>query len=230
MMDVDEVNHPPELPRNALRHLVAQRLMVKIIRGEIGPGTRLIATTLAFQLGVSATPVREALVELEQSGIIELTHHRGAQVGAFGRNELRDFYHVRCLLQCDAVRLVCGVIAEPRLDALQGEMRRLHGEPSADGRLFSDILVLDQRIRQVLIEHCRNKWLAYELGRYQSIEDALREIVGNGRIKHREALLPAVDLAAALRNNDPDAGARAMQRQVHVIAGTVETIVFDARP
>jgi DNA-binding GntR family transcriptional regulator len=225
----------PGTSRTALRHHVVKQLLVKIIRGEIGPGTRLIANALAFQLGVSATPVREALVELEQSGVVELVHHKGAVVKPFGRSELRDFYHVRGLLHCAAVRLACGRVAEVRLDTLRGEVQRLRGEPgpgdsSHDGRLAKDIFLIDERIRQVLVEHCRNKWLVAELGRFNAIEGALREIAESSRIHEREALSPAVELADALCNNRPEAGASAMQKHVDVLAAAVEASIFDSRP
>jgi DNA-binding GntR family transcriptional regulator len=216
--------------RTALRHHVVKRLLVKIISGEIGPGTRLIANALAFQLGVSATPVREALVELEQSGVVDLVHHKGAVVKPFGRSELQDLYHVRGLLHCDAVRLACGRVAEPQLDAFRGEVMRLRGEPSEDGRLVKDVLLIDQRIRQLLVEHCRNKWLVAELGRFNAIEGALREIVEGSRIHGHEVFSPAAEFADALRDNEPEAGARAMQKHVGVIAAAVEASIFDARP
>ena len=97
---------PRQTGRAALRHHDAERLLVQIIRGELGPGTRLVANALAVSdLGVSATPFREALVGLKkQWGVIELYHHRGASVKAFGHNELSGFYHLRSLrlLRCRA--------------------------------------------------------------------------------------------------------------------------------
>jgi DNA-binding GntR family transcriptional regulator len=229
-MDAHEGIQPLDSPPTALRRLVVQRLLAKIIRGELGPGTRLIASSLAYQLGVSATPVREALVELEQSGVVELAHHRGAAVNAFGRGELRDFYHVRCLLQCDAVRLACGRVAPPQLDALCGELHELNGEAARQGRLIKDVFAIDLRIRRILVDHCGNKWLVAELGRYDSIEWALRGIVDSSPIQQQGVLLPAAELAAALRSNDAEACACAMQQHVGVLAGLVEAIVFHARP
>jgi DNA-binding GntR family transcriptional regulator len=224
-----EFSQPLVHPRGALRHRVVRRLLAKIIRGEFAPGTRLISNALAHQLGVSATPVREALVELEQCGLVALAHHRGAVVNPFGRGELRDFYHVRSLLQCDAVRLTCGHIATPRLDALHDEAQRLRDAPREEGRCLKDVFFVDQHIRQILVDHCPNKRLSAELGRHDSIDCALRELAQEGKIVCREALLPAVDLAAALRQKEAKEGSRAMRRHVRVIAGAVETVVFNSR-
>jgi DNA-binding GntR family transcriptional regulator len=220
----------PSVSRTALRHHVVKRLLVKIICGEIGPGTRLIANSLAYQLGVSATPVREALVELEQSGVVELVHHKGAVVKPFGRSELRDFYHVRGLLHCDAVRLACGRVAEPSIEGLRGEIQRLRGEPGHDGRLVKDVFQIDRRIKQLLVEHCQNKWLVAELGRFNAIEAAVQEIAESTRIHDREAFSPAVELTDALHSGQPEAGAAAMQKHVSVLAAAVEASIFDARP
>jgi DNA-binding GntR family transcriptional regulator len=229
-MDDASREEPLGTSRTALRHHVVKRLLVKIICGEIGPGTRLIANNLAFQLGVSATPVREALVELEQSGVVELVHHKGAVVKPFGRAELRDFYHVRSVLQCAAVRLACGRAAQPQIDALRNEVERLHGDPCRNGRSAHDIFFLDQHIRQLVVEHCGNKWLSVELGRFNAIDWALQEIAESHHLTSREAFSPAAELAEALLKNEPEAGAAAMQKHVGVLSAAVEASIFDSRP
>ena len=225
-----ESNSSSEAPtRTALRRYVVQRLLIKIIRGELGPGSRLIANGLAVQLGMSATPVREAMVELEQTGIIGLTHHRGAVVNPFGRNELRDFYHVRRLLLCEAVRLACGQIDPSLIDELHGELQRVDGA-SHDGHLAKDLFGIDQSIRQLLVDRCSNKWLVADLGRYESVDSALREIVGGRRVAQRDVFLPAGELVAALQDNHADRSHAAMNRHVGVVACTVEEMVFDGKP
>ncbi len=220
---------PRQTGRAALRHHVAERLLVQIIRGELGPGTRLVANALAVQLGVSATPVREALVELEQSGVIELYHHRGASVKAFGHNELSGFYHLRSLVYCDAVRLACGRIGLPQLDGLRNEIQRLHAESDGKGCGLRDVFRIDQRIRRILVDHCPNKWLSTELSRHGSIESALAELVGGCVVSHSDTFQPLVELEDGLRKTDPDTSACAMQRHIHAIAGTVAERIFDSR-
>ena len=76
------------------------------------------------------------------------------------------------------------------IDAFRGEIERADSEPSRDGRAVTEILAVDQCIRRLLVEHCDNKWLVAELGRYETIEAALRELVGNRRTHHSEPLRP----------------------------------------
>jgi DNA-binding GntR family transcriptional regulator len=169
------------------------------------------------------------MVELEQSGIVELVHHRGAVVKPFGRGELRDFYHVRGLLHCDAVRLICGHVSEASLETLRGEIKRLRGEPGHDGRVAKDIFLVDQCLRQLLVEHCANKWLVAELGRFNAVEGALRQIAESSRIHSHELFSPAMELVEALRHNRPEACAEAMEKHTGILASAVEASVFGSR-
>jgi DNA-binding GntR family transcriptional regulator len=64
-MDDTNIDKIEPLANVALRHRVVQRLLAAIVAGKLSAGTRLVAKRLAERLGVSATPIREALVELE---------------------------------------------------------------------------------------------------------------------------------------------------------------------
>lgn len=141
--------------QQALRHQVVRSLLKEIIQGVLPAGTRLVTSKLSFRFGVSATPIREALVELQQSGGVELLHHRGAVVKPFGRKEVRDFYDVRKLLECEAVRLACPHVDNALLSKLKGDLERLVercGED--DGKWISNVFGIDQRIHQMTIDHC----------------------------------------------------------------------------
>ena len=64
-------NQIQPLATNALRHSIARQLLEALLRGELPAGTRLVAQKLAKELGISATPVREALLELKVFGVVE---------------------------------------------------------------------------------------------------------------------------------------------------------------
>lgn len=86
--------------------------IVSVIRGAIlsgtfEPGQELSLTGLAEQLGVSRTPIREALLLLEGEGLISLRMNKGAVVEKINEKYVADHYHVRLLLETDAVRLAC---------------------------------------------------------------------------------------------------------------------------
>lgn len=89
--------------RRTAHELVRDTLRQAILRGEIAGGTRLVQTEVAQQLGVSTTPVREALRDLATEGLIHLDAHRGAIVKRLTYDELREIHHLCKLLEPDAM-------------------------------------------------------------------------------------------------------------------------------
>lgn len=93
-----------------MRHQVRETLRKAILDGTLKPGERLVESALARQLGVSETPVREAIRELENAGLVVTYPHRATYVRAYKREELSEMYSLRAHLERLAVRL-----AVPRL-------------------------------------------------------------------------------------------------------------------
>jgi DNA-binding GntR family transcriptional regulator len=81
-----------------------EELRESIILGEIGPGTPLRLDELARSLGMSISPIREAVRQLEALGLAVHVPHQGAKVVALDVDELRDLFTVRLLLESEAVR------------------------------------------------------------------------------------------------------------------------------
>ncbi|ONI40687.1 GntR family transcriptional regulator [Candidatus Epulonipiscium fishelsonii] len=90
-----------------LRNVVFQTIRKAILEGELQPGERLMETQLAEKLGVSRTPIREAIRKLETEGLIIITPRKGAQVAPFTQKEIADVLEVRGTLEALAVRLAC---------------------------------------------------------------------------------------------------------------------------
>ena len=100
------------IPRGVLSDAVKDRLLEQIVDGTYPPGSRIVETRVARELGTSQAPVREALRDLEALGVVEISPFRGARVRRPGLEELLEGYVVRAELEAMAVRL-----ALPRLTA-----------------------------------------------------------------------------------------------------------------
>ena len=85
--------------RPALRDQVKDLLLERLARGEYAPGDRLVETAIARELGVSQAPVREALRDLEQLGLVVHEPHRGCSVRKVSTAELREAFPVRAALE-----------------------------------------------------------------------------------------------------------------------------------
>lgn len=104
MMDIMQQNMNEYLP---LRDVVFNTLRQAILTGELKPGERLMEIHLADRLGVSRTPIREAIRKLELEGLVVMIPRKGAQVAKITEKNLNDVLEVRRALDTLAVRLAC---------------------------------------------------------------------------------------------------------------------------
>ena len=102
-----------------LRDVVFNTLRQAILRGELQPGERLMEIQLAQRLGVSRTPVREAIRKLELEGLVLMIPRRGAEVAEITRQDLEDVLEVRAALEELAVKDACEHITDEQLQDLK---------------------------------------------------------------------------------------------------------------
>lgn len=108
----------PPVERRVLRHEVLLGLRTGILAGEIAPGTRLLEIPLAAELGVSRGPVREALRQLEQEGLVEFFPHRGAVVVGVAESEVETIYGIRAMLEGRAFAQACRILTDDDIEGL----------------------------------------------------------------------------------------------------------------
>lgn len=109
------VNMDEYLP---LRDVVFKTLRQAILKGELKPGERLMEIALAEKLGVSRTPIREAIRKLELEGLVIMIPRRGAQVANITESDLNDVLEVRIGLENMAIDKACSLMSEKDLEEL----------------------------------------------------------------------------------------------------------------
>ena len=102
-----------------LRDVVFNTLRRAILKGELKPGERLMEIALAERLGVSRTPIREAMRKLELEGLVVMSPRRGAQVANITEKDLNDVLEVRIALEEMAIEKACQLITEKELEELE---------------------------------------------------------------------------------------------------------------
>ena len=102
-----------------LRDVVFNTLRQAILRGELKPGERLMEIQLANKLGVSRTPIREALRKLELEGLVNMVPRKGAEVADITEKSLLDVLEVRKALEELSVQLACEKITEEEIEELK---------------------------------------------------------------------------------------------------------------
>ena len=116
-MDMDfEVNMNEYLP---LRGVVFNTLRKAILRGELKPGERLMEIQLANKLGVSRTPIREAIRKLELEGLVLMIPRKGAEVAQITEKNMQDVLEVRKALEELSVQLACERITPEQVEEMK---------------------------------------------------------------------------------------------------------------
>jgi DNA-binding GntR family transcriptional regulator len=231
------VSPPPETPdfpaepvsRGNLRQQVTARITTAIFQGRFRSGQRLVVQTLARAYQASPTPVREAMVELASLGLVELLPNRGAVVQPFGRQEIREISAVRRLLEVEAARCACGLIADDELASLEQELVQLGALPH-DQVWDQRARDLDNRLHGLIAASCGSRRLAAEIGRYLTLFRALRDVSHQRdawtNFSRSNDVPDHLAIVTALRASDPERAAAAMDRHIRSAAQTLEEIVF----
>ena len=102
-----------------LRDVVFNTLRQAILTGELKPGERLMEIHLANRLGVSRTPIREAIRKLELEGLVTMIPRRGAEVAQITEKSMNDVLEVRRALDALCVELACDRITKEELESLK---------------------------------------------------------------------------------------------------------------
>ncbi len=102
-----------------LRDVVFNTLRQAILRGEMEPGERLMEIQLSQKLGVSRTPIREAIRKLELEGLVIMIPRKGAEVAHITEKDMRDVLEVRSTLEELAVTLACKNVTPDKIEALK---------------------------------------------------------------------------------------------------------------
>ncbi|WP_124067019.1 GntR family transcriptional regulator [Clostridium sp. E02] len=113
-----KVNMNEYLP---LRDVVFNTLRQAILKGELEPGERLMEIQLADRLGVSRTPIREAIRKLELEGLVLMIPRKGAEVAKISEKSLRDVLEVRRSLEELAIELACQRMTVEEVEELQAK-------------------------------------------------------------------------------------------------------------
>ena len=196
----------PRLQRaDPLRERVYRSLHDKLSRGEIDPRARLTETQLAAMLGVSRTPVREALARLRQEGLLDLSP-RGAVPSSLSRADLDEVMEMRLLLEpYIAARAAERATAEGVTRLRAALAREVEAMPARSPQRFA---AANHDFRAVLVAIAGNRRLAETASRFDSQLQTLRratlEDVANRDtvVRHHRALVAAVarrDAAGAER-------------------------------
>ena len=199
-LELRPIGGPGPIRRTALHDTLVSHLRDMIIEGDLPPGTRLHEGQLGEQLGVSRTPLREAIKYLASEGLVELVPSRGAVVKRFSAKDVQDMLTVLQTLEELAGRLAC----EAATDAEIAEVRALHDEMvhryEAGDRM--QYYKLNQDIHTAIARLSGNAALADMHAMLQTRLKRIRFIGHEGPEKWAAAVAEHQEMIAALEARD----------------------------
>ncbi|HSQ58112.1 MAG TPA: GntR family transcriptional regulator [Gemmata sp.] len=157
------------------RQAIVRAVLTDIFHGRFRAGERLVTETLATRLGVSHTPIREALIELRGLGVVDLLPNRGAVVRKVTARDVHEVCQVRKVLECEAVRGAARRADGKRIESLATDLRK-HASSAADPKAVSRARELDNRLHDAIRESCGNAFLAAELERLRTLFRTFRDV------------------------------------------------------
>ena len=217
-----EVNMNEFLP---LRDVVFNTLRQAILRGELKPGERLMEIQLANKLGVSRTPIREAIRKLELEGLVLMIPRRGAEVADITEKSLRDVLEVRGALDELAVELACERITDEGITQLKIAAKEF--EEALHGGDVTEFAEADVKFHDVIYQATGNQRLIQLL--YNLREQMYRYRVEYLKRKEVHARLLAEHeyIIECIEKRDKEASKQAIathvDNQVKTVSDTIRT-------
>jgi DNA-binding GntR family transcriptional regulator len=204
--------NPLEAAAPSLTERSIQAVRTAVQTGALVPGELYSVYQLARDLGVSRSPVRDALLRLEETGMVRFERNKGFRIQLPGPRELAEIIAVRLALEVPAARRAASNIDADRIDALHVERDAMHGAALAgDEALF---MLHDQRLHGLLLDFAGNSYVRKII---DNIRDAVR-LVGASTVKYRRTLVEVYEehlpIIEAIEQGDCDGASRAMERHI----------------
>ncbi len=159
---------------SSLRGLVFNKIRENILSGVYRENEELKENTLAAELGVSRTPVREALRQLELEGLVTIIPNKGASVTGITSKDIHDIYIIRSYLEGLCARWACEHITEEQIEALE---EVLYLSEFHAGRNHSEQLVeLDNKFHDLIYKASGSKILNHVLSDFHHYVERIRKI------------------------------------------------------
>ena len=222
MSDVD-ASEGRVIVRQNLHDVIVSRVRDMIIEGTLEAGSRIHEGNLGRELGVSRTPLREALKFLASEGLIELVPTRGAVVRRFSPKDVQDSLIVLGSLEALAGRLACAYATDAeivRIRALHDEMMTFY---AARDRL--PYFKLNQEIHGSILGCCRNEALSSVQGILQVRLKRIRYIGNERQEKWAGAVADHEEIIAALEVRDANRLAAALEAHMAATWSRVKDVL-----
>ena len=187
-----------------IRHLILSR--------TLAPGQRLVQSELAEQLGVSRTPIREALHRLESAGLVKLSPHKGASVADLSISDLKDIYTIRIAIEGYGAYLAAQNVKDQDLVELEALLRRMREGFEQSDRWH--LLEVNREFYAVLYALAEQPRLYALIMNHIDLADMYRRMAFAIDHYYGHTIADHEELLATFREADPQAAERVTRDQL----------------
>jgi DNA-binding GntR family transcriptional regulator len=161
MLNLDIQNHRP------LREIVYEELKMQILKGQIVPGTRMMEVEMAEEMGVSRTPIREAIRKLEKEGLVTIEPRKGAYASQISTQDMVDILEVRQNMEGLAAYYAALRMTEEQKKRLS-DIADAYNKAVVDNNT-PDMIKYDTAFHHLIVEGSGNKMLVHMIEQLQEL-------------------------------------------------------------
>ena len=196
----------------SLRGRVFNRIREDILNGKYEDHEELKEVAIGEELGVSRTPVREALRQLELEGLVQIIPNKGAYVVGISASDVRDIYMIRSRLEGLCARWACENITNEQLEELE-EIVYLADFHEEKGHV-DQLAELDNRFHTTLYESCNSKMLEHLLKDYHQYVWQIRQKTLAGK-RGKDSNNEHRAIMEAIKDSNPDKAEEIANRHMY---------------
>lgn len=219
---MEEYNLQKEIAdRYSLRGRVYNTIRDKILSGDYHENEELKENALATDLGVSRTPVREALRQLELEGLVSVIPNKGAFVTGITKKDIHDIYIIRSYLEGLCAKWACDNISNAQIEALEEilYLSDFHARRSH----FDQIVELDNKFHDLIYKASGSKILNHVLSDFHQYVERVRKITLSRPYRAEKSRKEHAAIVEAIKRRDGDmAETLANEHIVNTIENLIE--------
>ena len=215
MINFDIQNHRP------LREIVYEELKAQILKGDIKPGTRMMEVELAEVLGVSRTPVREAIRKLEKEGLVKIEPRRGAYASELSVKDMVDILEVRQSMEGLAAYYCAQRINDEQKEQLR-DYALAFNEAVEEG-VYKDMISYDTKFHHLIVECCDNDILVHMVEQLQELVLRFRYLYYSDFKRAEQMPAEHHEIFEAVASGDAERAREAAALHINRLKDMVET-------
>jgi DNA-binding GntR family transcriptional regulator len=211
-----------KIKKGTLKDQISVQIKELILFNQLRPGQLIVIDKIAGELGVSHTPVREALAKLELEGLVILNSYQNPRVAEITPEDVREIYEMRMMIECWAVEKAATKMSDDQIQRIQSELKIARRD--AEMKNYAAHLRVDLMLHESIMRSTENSLFWYLAQRVHERTIRIRSLVeATGSPQDVLSIIDEHDLIVdALSHHDPSASR--MRMQTHLENGLVRTL------